>query len=63
MFIFFEANWGLVIAYALFGALGSLFGHFLFLKEVKRIEEGRPEKKRKSIIFSMFDRYDTKKYK
>ena len=63
MFLFFEPNWGLAIAYALFGALGSLFGHWLFLKEVKRIEEGRPEKKRKSIIFSMFDRYDTKKYK
>ena len=63
MFIFFETNWGLVVAYGLFGALGSLFGHWLFLKEVKRIEEGRPEKHRKSIIFSLFDRYDTKKYK
>ncbi|MBQ7874567.1 MAG: hypothetical protein IJ306_05345 [Oscillospiraceae bacterium] len=63
MFLFFEVNWGLVIAYGLFGALGSLFGHWLFLKEVKRIEEGKPEKKRKSIIFSLFDRYDTKKYK
>ena len=63
MFLFFETNWGLVIAYALFGAFGSLFGHWLYLKEVKRIEEGRPEKKRKSFIFEMFDRYDTKKYK
>lgn len=63
MFLFFETNWGLVIAYAFFGALGSLFGHWLYLKEVKRIEEGKPEKRRKSIIFSMFDRYDTKKYK
>lgn len=63
MFLFFEMNWGLVVAYGLFGALGSLFGHWLFLKEVKRIEEGRPEKKRKSIIFSLFDRYDTKNYK
>ena len=63
MFIFFETNWGLVVAYALFGTLGSLFGHFLYLKEVRRIEEGRPEKRRKSIIFSLFDRYDTKKYK
>ena len=63
MFIFFETNWGLVIAYALFGVLGSLFGHWLYLKEVKRIEEGRPEERRNAIIFSMFDRYDTKKYK
>ena len=63
MFIFFETNWGLAAAYALFGVLGSLFGHWLYLKEVKRIEEGKPEKRRKSIIFSMFDRYDTKKYK
>ena len=63
MFLFFETNWGLVIAYVFFGALGSLFGHWLYLKEVKRIEEGKPEKRRKSIIFSMFDRYDTKKYK
>ncbi|MBQ8788221.1 MAG: hypothetical protein IJZ58_01735 [Oscillospiraceae bacterium] len=63
MFFFFETNWGLAVAYALFGALGSLFGHWLYLKEVRRIEEGRPEKRRKSIIFSMFDRYDTKKYK
>ena len=63
MFLFFEVNWGLVVAYGLFGALGSLFGHWLFLKEVKRIEEGKPEKKRKSIIFSLFERYDTKKYK
>lgn len=63
MFIFFETNWGLAAAYALFGALGSLFGHWLYLKEVKRIEEGKPEKHRKSIIFSLFDRYDTKKYK
>lgn len=66
MFIFFETNWGLVIAYALFGILGSLFGHFLYIKEIKRIEEGRPETKRKSLIFSLFgkyDRYDTKKYK
>ncbi len=63
MFLFFETNWGLVVAYALFGMLGSLFGHWLYLKEVKRIEEGLPEKKRKSFIFEMFDRYDTKKYK
>lgn len=63
MFLFFEVNWGLAIAYALFGVAGSLFGHWLYLKEVKRIEEGRPEKKRKSIIFELFDRYDTKQYK
>ena len=63
MFIFFETNWGLAVAYALLGMLGSLFGHWLYLKEIKRIEEGRPEKRRKSIIFSMFDRYDTKNYK
>lgn len=63
MFVFFETNWGLIAAYMVFGALGSLFGHWLYLKEVKRIEEGKPEKRRKSIIFSMFDRYDTKKYK
>lgn len=63
MFLFFETNWGLAAAYAVFGILGSLFGHWLFIREVKRIEEGRPEKHRKSIIFSMFDRYNTKKYK
>ena len=63
MFLFFETNWGLVVACVLFGALGSLFGHWLFLKDVTRIEEGLPEKKRKSFIFEMFDRYDTKKYK
>ena len=63
MFLFFETNWALVIAYGLFGLLGSLFGHWLYKKEVKRIEEGKPEKRRKSIIFSMFDRYDTKNYK
>ena len=63
MLIFFETNWELLIAHALFGMLGSLFGHWFFLIEVKRIEEGRPEKKRKSILFDMFDRYDTKKYK
>ena len=63
MLFFFEPNWGLAVAYALFGMLGSLFGHWLYLKEIKRIEEGKPEKKRKSFIFEMFDRYDTKKYK
>ena len=63
MFLFFETNWGIAVAYALLGMLGSLFGHWLYLKEIKRIEEGRPEKRRKSIIFSMFDRYDTKNYK
>ena len=63
MLVFFETNWALVLAYALFGILGSLFGHWLYRKEVKRIEEGRPEKKRKSYILEMFDRYDTKKYK
>ena len=63
MFVFFEANWGLCAAYVLFGILGSLFGYWLYLKEIKRIEEGKPEKHRKSVIFSMFDRYDTKKYK
>lgn len=63
MIMFFETNWALVFAYALFGILGSLFGHWLYKKEVKRIEEGRPEKKRKSYILEMFDRYDTKKYK
>ena len=63
MLFFFELNWGLAVAYALFGMLGSLFGHWLYLKEIKRIEEGKPEKKRKSFIFEMFDRYDTKKYK
>lgn len=63
MFLFFEVNWLLVIAYGLFGLLGTLFGHWLYKKEVKRIEEGKPEKRRKSVIFSLFDRYDTKKYK
>lgn len=63
MLFFFEVNWGLFAACAIFGILGSLFGHWLYLKEVKRIEEGKPEKHRKSIIFSLFDRYDTKKYK
>ena len=63
MLFFFEVNWGIVVAYALFGILGSAFGHWLYLKEVKRIEEGKPEKRRKSFIFEMFDRYDTKKYK
>ena len=63
MLVFFETNWALVLAYALFGILGSLFGHWLYRKEVRRIEEGRPEKKRKSYILEMFDRYDTKKYK
>lgn len=63
MFVFFETNWAIVIAYVLFGVLGSLFGHWMFLKEVKRIEEGKPEKKRKSLIFSLLNRYDTKKYK
>ena len=63
MLVFFETNWALVLAYALFGILGSLFGHWLYKKEVRRIEEGKPEKKRKSYLFEMFDRYDTKKYK
>ncbi len=63
MFLFFEQNWPLAVAYGLFGVLGSAFGHWLYRKEVKRIEEGRPEKRRKSIIFELFDRYDTKKYK
>ena len=63
MLVFFETNWALALAYALFGILGSLFGHWLYKKEVKRIEEGKPEKKRKSYLFEMFDRYDTKKYK
>ena len=49
MLLFFEANLGIVIAYALFGILGSAFGHWLYLKEVKRIEEGKPEKRRKFI--------------
>ena len=51
MLFFFEPNWGLAVAYALFGMLGSLFGHWLYLKEIKRIEEGKPEKKRKSFIY------------
>lgn len=63
MLVFFETNWALVLAYALFGVLGSLFGHWLYKKEVKRIEDGKPEKHRKSVIFELFDRYDTKKYK
>ena len=63
MLLFFETNWALALAYALFGMLGSLFGHWLYKKEVRRIEEGKPEKKRKSYLFEMFDRYDTKKYK
>ncbi len=63
MLLCFEVNWYLAIANILFGALGSLFGYFLFLKEVKRIEEGKPEKVRRSVIFSLFDRYNTKQYK
>ncbi len=63
MLIFFETNWYLALAHILFGILGSLFGHYLYLKEIKRIEEGKPEKVKRSIIFSLFDRYDTKKYK
>ncbi len=63
LLFFEELNWYLVIAYGLLGMLGSLFGYFLFLKEVKRIEEGKPEKRRRSVIFSLFDRYGTKKYK
>ncbi len=63
MLLFFEVNWYLAIACALFSALGSLYGHYLYLKEVKRIEEGKPEKVKRSIIFSLFDRYNTKQYK
>lgn len=63
IFFFEELNWYLVVAYGLLGALGSLFGYFLYLKEIRRIEEGRPEKRKKSIIFSLFDRYGIKKYK
>ena len=38
MLVFFETNWALVLAYALFGILGSLFGHWLYKKEVRRIK-------------------------
>ncbi len=63
MLLCFEVNWYLALAHILLGYLGSLYGHYLYLKEVKRIEEGKPKKVKRSIIFSLFDRYDTKKYK
>ena len=61
---FNEKNWYIVLMYVVFGYVGELFGTFLHYKEVKRIEEGRPEKEyKRPFWFKMFDRHDIDKYK
>ena len=64
MYAFYsEQNWYVVLMYCIFGYAGTLFGWLMFRKEVRRIEEGRPEKKRKPLLLKLFDRHNIDQYK
>ena len=49
--------------YCIFGYVGTALGWFLFCKEVRRIEENRPVKKRKPLLLKLFDRHNIDQYK
>lgn len=64
MYLFYdEQNYYVVLMYVIFGYIGTLFGYFLYRKEVRRIESGSPKEKRKSILLMLFDRHHIDKYK
>lgn len=47
-----------ILIYAVLGYAGTLVGYFQYMKEVKRIEEGRPpEPRRKTLLEKWADRY------
>lgn len=58
-----EQNWYVILMYCIFGYVGTAMGWLLFRKEVRRIEEGRPEKKRKPLLLKLFDRHNIDQYK
>lgn len=64
MYLFYsEQNWYVILMYCIFGYVGTVFGWALFRREVHRIEEGRPEKKRKPLLLKLFDRHNIDQYK
>ncbi len=61
---FAEKNWYVILMYVILGYVGELFGAFLHYKEVKRIEEGKPQKEyKRPFWFKLFDRHDIDQYK
>lgn len=58
-----EQNWYVILMYCIFGYVGTVFGWVLFRREVRRIEEGRPEKKHKPLLLKLFDRHNIDQYK
>ena len=64
MYAFYsERNWYVILMYCIFGYVGTALGWFLFCKEVRRIEENRPVKKRKPLLLKLFDRHNIDRYK
>ena len=64
MYAFYsERNWYVILMYCIFGYVGTALGWFLFCKEVRRIEENRPVKKRKPLLLKLFDRHNIDQYK
>ena len=64
LFLFFEErNPYVILMYILFGYVGTLFGTFLYKKEVRRLENGEKEEKKKPLLLRLFDRYHIDQYK
>lgn len=64
MLLFYaEKNFFVIAAYTVLGYIGVLIGYMLWLGELRRIQEGRPQKKHGSFLLKIFDRYNIKKYK
>ena len=60
---FEEKNLYVILMYMIFGTVGSLFGTFLFRKEVRRIESGEKEEHKKPLLLRLFDRHNLDQYK
>lgn len=64
MYAFFaEQNRYVVLMYCIFGYVGTAMGWVLYRKEVRRIEQGRPQQKRKPLLLKLFDRHHIDQYK
>lgn len=64
MLMFYSVkSWYLILIFAVLGYAGTLVGYIAYKKEVKRIEEGRPpQKKKKSFLYRLFDRFKMDKF-
>ena len=63
LFCFAEKNFYVILAYIVFGYVGTLLGTYLYCKEVRRIENGEKEEHKKPLLLRLFDRHDLDQYK